>query len=183
MPCGNCGEWGHNRRTCDVDADAAVIDDIIEYFKEEKDQYLKEEKDECIVCYEAVIPGGNGSVKTKCGHTYCTGCFAEHMRRSSACGYCRGEVAGPITKKMLSPDDKSRLVEDSVFTDETFRMIYTDFYAQVQQNVQNAQIIRSFDQALVGGLCMEILRGIQLDYCVWMTGIKVCERVSYEYEN
>ena len=178
MPCGNCGKNGHNRRTCD-------------YLEEEKADMIEEcvvdecgVVDECIICYDKVIKGGKGSVKTECGHIYCTKCFVDHMRRSNKCGICRRDVSVPITKKTLSTDEINALVQDSVLNGDTFRMIYTDFYSQVQRNLiwQNQQLIGDRDKELVNSVCTNVLREVQLDYCVWLVGVTVAQRIAVEYE-
>ena len=169
MPCGNCGKMGHNRRTCD-------------YL--EQDDKIKVEFDECIICYGEVFQGGKGSVKTECGHIYCTKCFVDHMRRSNKCAICRRDVSTPITKKTLTPDEINLLVHDSVLNEGTFRMIYTDFYTQVRGSLmyQNEQIINNRDKELVNNVCSNVLREVQLDYCVWLAGISVAQRMALEYE-
>jgi hypothetical protein len=170
MPCGNCGKNGHNKRTCS-------------YLEEEKadmiDAYVV---DECIICYSEVSLGGKGSVKTECGHIYCTKCFVDHMRRSNKCGICRRDVSVPIVKKTLSPDEINTVVLESALTEATFRMIYTDFYTQVQQKLVGQQIINNRDKDLVNSVCTNVLREVQLDYCVWLTGVTVAQRMAIEYE-
>lgn len=172
MPCGNCKLTGHNRRTCnkeDIYEDPKITYDII---------------DQCIVCYEDVIQGGNGSVKTKCGHIYCVNCFAQHMRRSNNCGYCRQELTEKIIKKTLTVDEKNALVVDSLLTNNTFNLIYSNFLAQAQTLLNNTLFpMPCDDTSLIKNICLSILGDIQLDYCLWIAGTKICDRVSYEYEN
>jgi hypothetical protein len=171
MPCGNCKLTGHNRRTCNenIYEDQNITYDII---------------DQCIVCYEDVIQGGNGSVKTNCGHIYCVNCFAQHMRRNNNCGYCRQELTKKIIKKTLTVDEKNGLVIDSLLTTNTFKLIYSDFLLQAHNLLNNIPFpIKKEDIPLIKETCLSILGDIQLDYCLWMAGTKVCDRVSYEYEN
>ena len=166
MRCGNCKQVGHNRRNCVEPKDGLAVDV------------------ECIVCYNNVTPGGNGSVKTECGHTYCVGCFVEHMRHSNKCGYCRSEVSGPIQKKTLSQNEIVTLVEETVLAEEINQTIYTDFYAQVQQYIADVErkTINIRDKELIMSVCINLMNRIRLDYCIWVTGITVGERVAQEYE-
>ncbi len=171
MPCGHCGKLGHNRRTC-VSLDVDLKD------------VLQGQVEECIICYGEVLLGEKGSVNTECGHVYCTKCFVDHMRRSNKCGICRRDVSAPITKKTLSQDEINGLVQDSVLNEATFRMIYTDFYTQIRRNIlwQNQQVINSRDKELINIVCTNILREVTLDYCIWLAGVTVAQRVSLEYE-
>jgi hypothetical protein len=106
------------------------------------------------------------------------------MRRSNKCGICRRDVSAPITKKTLSPDEINGLVQDSVLNEATFRTIYTDFYTQIRRNLvwQNQQVINSRDKELINVVCTNILREVQLDYCIWLAGVTVAQRVAFEYE-
>jgi uncharacterized membrane protein len=85
-------------------------------------------------------------------------------------------------KKTLSPDEINTVVLESALTEATFRMIYTDFYTQVQQKLVGQQIINNRDKDLVNSVCTNVLREVQLDYCVWLTGVTVAQRMAIEYE-
>jgi hypothetical protein len=104
------------------------------------------------------------------------------MRRSNKCGYCRSEVSGPIQKKTLSQNEIISLVEEVVLEEEMNRTIYTDFYAQVQQYIAESQIINLRDKEFVNSVCSNLMNKIKLDYCIWVTGITVGERVAQEYD-
>ena len=106
MPCSKCGTDGHNRRTCT--------------WKPKKNK--KEIKD-CCVCYEK-LETGNGLVTTPCGHNYCTQCFANWMRNSGSCAYCREEVCEIPGRSQPNINEEARdqfidqlLEDDSLIND------------------------------------------------------------------
>jgi len=194
MPCGNCKQDGHNRRTCPLFPQVdklrdkkKVVPDFAPLF--EKVDFLKEsvekkpqnlDKHECIICYETI--GVGGFVMTACEHVYCVGCFARHIRLKNDCAYCRQEISIPIEKKTIAADERSKLVEDTLLNDYTFSLIYSDFYTQIINNV-NKSGLSTKKNGVVKDTCINLLKSISLDYCIWFAGIKVCEAVCHEYEN
>jgi hypothetical protein len=67
---------------------------------------IEEEPKECIVCFE-VITKELGFVDIKCGHVYCAGCFAKHMRTDNKCAMCR-----VVIFNVPSIEEKPSIIEE-----------------------------------------------------------------------
>lgn len=162
MPCGICSAEGHNRRTCTK-------------------QHLQTNVNECVICYTSLVKEITGVVTTNCNHSYCVDCFSRHIRLKTDCAYCRRSISQTIQQKRLTRDQKSKIVEDTLLNNTVYSYIYTDFYTQVVSNISTYQVNEK-NAKVIQESCINAIKNISLDYCIWFTGIQVCDAISAEYE-
>lgn len=78
--------------------------------------------EECPICYSD-IDNSTGKCTTKCGHTFCSKCFAQSLQRSVACPLCRNilaeEIKEPVELSLPFFDNND---EDQITT-EVFRTL------------------------------------------------------------
>jgi hypothetical protein len=165
MPCGICRVEGHNRRSC-----TNQVQKEVEAFV-----------GECVICYSSLVKESTGIVTTNCNHSYCVDCFSRHIRLKTDCAYCRRAISQPIQKKRLTRDQKSKIVEDTLLNGDVYRSVYKDFFKQAVNNIMNYQVDDK-NARVMQELCINAIENISMDYCIWFTGIQVCEAISAEYE-
>jgi hypothetical protein len=128
MPCSNCGTEGHNIRTCRWKKPVK---------KTRVYERLKRDIKDCCVCYEQ-LETGNGTVTTPCGHNYCTPCFANWMRKSGTCAYCREEVceAPKQFASDISDEVQEQIIDHLLEDDSLVADVVGDIQEQVVRGIQ-----------------------------------------------
>ena len=134
MPCSKCGTDGHNIRTCIWKKHKTNVKTTRVYY--ESRQRLKKEINDCCICYEQ-LETGNGTVTTPCGHNYCATCFANWMRKSGSCAYCRDEVceAPPAKNQLISDEAREHFTEGLLECSELITEIRQDIRKQVVHGI------------------------------------------------
>ena len=96
---------------------------------------MKREIKDCCVCYEQ-LETGNGSVKTPCGHNYCAPCFANWMRKSGTCAYCREEVCeAPVRVQPISEEGQGQIIDELLTGAELLAEIKRDIHRQIMDGI------------------------------------------------
>jgi hypothetical protein len=126
MPCSKCGTDGHNVRTCKWKKTKKTKKSC------ESRPILKREIKDCCVCYEQ-LDSGNGSVKTPCGHNYCTNCFVTWMRKSGTCAYCREEICEvpSVKNQPINEEAESQIIDELLESD----VLVTDFEKDIREQI------------------------------------------------
>ena len=129
MPCSKCGTTGHNARTCT--------------WKPKKNKNKRDIKD-CCVCYEE-LETGNGIVTTNCGHNYCASCFANWMRKSGSCAYCREEICEkPQTQLLMTEEQEEQIIDELLINDEVAEAIVSDLKNQCMRVIKEKNMDRGY---------------------------------------
>ena len=164
MPCKKCGVDGHNIRTCT-----------------QKKNKNKRDNNECCVCYEQ-LDSGNGTVTTKCGHDYCAPCFANWMRKSGNCAYCREEICKAHEKiKHISEDVQERLISDLLEGEDLEKEIVRDIQTQIIHCIYDrCRIIPNGFEQIIKDVMMEDFDPV---YIMSIVGYDVLSIVSQHYDN
>ena len=99
MPCGICKEDGHNRRTCQWGPPKYNNKKSFTHTshrlcsvnksKSKKIHYTSSNHENCVICLEEI---GEAQCTLKCGHQYCTECFAQHIITNNKCPLCRDAI-------------------------------------------------------------------------------------------
>lgn len=197
MPCSVCKKSGHNKKTCIEGVHREIQqfgfemglnhDDFVKHLNDEydNDEYSKDDKkekekdSECVICYESVNIGGNGSVVTRCGHVYCDACFCRMVQRDNRCGYCREELCPPLpTRKIMTYTQKTAIVRELVGRDDTRNIVYNDMIRQIVYsrgvNLENNLMISK---------CIELLREVKFDYIMTVVGLNSIEYYEHVLNN
>ena len=77
--CSNCGQTGHNKRTCTVDfslSNAIKLSILVQ--------------EECPICYEKGC-----DFETKCKHTFHIECIQKWYSKKRQCPMCRTKIKKP----------------------------------------------------------------------------------------
>jgi len=83
--CGNCGETGHNKRTCRR---------VSTKNPKKSDTTTVIEAETCPICMETLEKTNYAS--TKCGHQFCLDCLIRHVGNKANCPICRADVGNPV---------------------------------------------------------------------------------------
>lgn len=99
MPCGICKEDGHNRRTCQWappkyknrkrSNHASHRLCFVNKSKSKKIHSTTSNHENCVICLDEI---GQARCTLKCGHQYCTECFAQHIITNNKCPLCRDVI-------------------------------------------------------------------------------------------
>lgn len=178
MPCSKCGTDGHNVRTC-------------KWKKPKKKNKLYErpilrrEIKDCCVCYEQ-LETGNGTVTTPCGHNYCAPCFANWMRKSGTCAYCREEIceAPPVKNQPISDEVREQFIDELLkcerLTEEVGREIQVQIVRGIHERYgRNAPGVDS----MIGAIEDIMKKDFNLEYIMSIIGYDAISIVSEHYEN
>jgi hypothetical protein len=162
MPCSKCGTEGHNIRTCT--------------WKPKKN---KRDIKDCCVCYEQ-LETGNGLVTTPCGHNYCTHCFANWMRKSGTCAYCREEVCElpPVINHLISDDAQEHFIDGLLEGSELMAEIKQDIRKQIVDGIYNRHGIHSDDVDDMIDTIHDIMETFNPYYIMTMIGYDTMAIVS-----
>ena len=204
MPCSNCSSTGHNIRTCpsrtptlltpifqDHDDDSTVFypvsldfdnDDAILGMKD-----IAQEPPECMVCYDTI---GEDSVRLKCNHNYCVGCFIKHMRLANTCGICRSEICDPPKKtqqKRINPHELCEIIEHVIDSNPAFiDTIHREIIRQADCHMKTDNTITTRQRTNNVKTVTDILKKTDMTFGLWIAGIHIADEVaSYfmDYDN
>ena len=177
MPCSKCGTDGHNIRTCTWKKPKTP--------KRVSKRERERETEDCCVCYEQ-LGTAKGTVTTPCGHNYCAPCFANWMRKSGTCAYCREEIceAPPVKNQPISDDVREQfideLLEGEMLTAEVGREIQLQIVRGIHERYgRNAPGVDS----MIGAIEDTMEKDFNLGYIMSIIGYDAISIVSEHYEN
>ena len=201
MPCSNCSSYGHNVRTCpsrtptlispaseNIDDDDSTVLYPVESDFDNHDALLGmedivQEPLECMVCYDIV---SKESVKLKCNHTYCVGCFVKHMRTANTCGVCRAEICEPPKKpqkKHISPTQIYEIIENVITSNPEFRdTIHNDVIRQANIYMDSkCKPITTRQRSNNESTIRDILKNTDMTFGLWISGILIGDKIAQHF--
>lgn len=198
MPCSNCSSYGHNVRTCPSRTPTLISeniddDDITVFYPVEPDfdnhdallgmEDIVQEPEECMVCYDIV---GEESVKLKCNHTYCVGCFVQHMRVANTCGICRAEICEPPKKtqqKHMSSTQICEIIEDVLNSNPDFiDTIHNDVIRQANIYMDsNCKTMTTRQRSYNENIIKDILNNTDMTFGLWISGIHIGDEIAQQF--
>ena len=201
MPCSNCSSHGHNIRTCpsltptlnshasnNIDDDDNTVFYPVSLDFNNDDALLgmediAQEPQECMVCYDIV---GAESVKLKCKHTYCVGCFVKHMRIANTCGFCRAEICEPPKKtqqKHISSAQICEIIEDVLDSNPEFiDTLHNDIIRQANDfMISNHKNMTTRQRSNNESIIRDILKNTDMTFGLWISGIHIGDEVAQHF--
>ena len=173
MPCSKCKIDGHNVRTCKWKKPKKTN-------KLYESPILKRNIKDCCVCYEQ-LETGNGTVTTPCGHNYCAPCFANWMRKSGTCAYCRENVCDPPRKKQpISEEGQGQIIDELLDCDDLMIEIKFDIHKQIIAGIYERCGKRNGIEQIIEDI-ME--KNFNPDYIMSIVGYDAIDIVSKYYRN
>ncbi len=176
MPCSKCGTDGHNIRTCT--------------WKPKKNKrafenrpMLKRFIKDCCVCYEQ-LETGNGTVTTHCGHNYCAPCFANWMRKSGSCAYCREDVceAPKQFETDISDEVQEQFIDHLLEDDGLVGDVEKDIREQIVRGIQERYGINTPGVDSMIDAIDDIMKNFEPYFIMSIVGHETIDVVTH-YEN
>ena len=166
MPCSKCGTDGHNIRTC--------------RWKPKKN---KRDIKDCCVCYEQ-LETGNGIVATNCGHTYCASCFANWMRKSGTCAYCREEVceAPKQFASDISDEAQEQIINHLLEDHSLINDVERDIREQIVRGIQERYGVNTVGVDSMIDVIDDIMENFEPYFIMSIVAHETTEIVSEHYE-
>jgi hypothetical protein len=175
MPCSKCGTDGHNVRTCKWKKAKKLC---------ESRPILKREIKDCCVCYEQ-LDSGNGSVKTPCGHNYCTNCFVTWMRKSGSCAYCRHDVCEvpSVKNQPISDEVREQFIDELLGGERLTTEVGREIQLQIVRGIhdrygRNAPGVDS----MIGAIDDIMEKDFNLGYIMSIVGYDAISIVTEHYQ-
>jgi hypothetical protein len=145
------------------------------------------QKNICIVCFES-ISDTIGNVSTPCGHTYCTSCFAQHMRMDNRCAYCRTELAPPLPKKKepLTADrrnDLAHLVMESIHSSGGIPYLISNIKNRIRHSIAAQQIRMTRSTTAIMRVLFNEITDTSFDFDLWMIVTSAIDITSNFYDD